>query len=116
MKALIEAQGAQTKVYEPGQRTFEVNASRAGIVTSIDNLHVARVARLAGAPLDKGAGVDLLKKLGDAVESGEALYRVHAQYPADYRFARDLTEDSSGYTIADEGPAAGGVWHRWATN
>ena len=59
------------------------------------------MARLSGAPIDKGAGVDLLKKLGDVVAEGEALYRVHAEYKSDYNFARTLTEKGSGYRIGE---------------
>ena len=39
-----------------------------GPSAAIDNLRLARLARLAGAPMDKGAGVDLLKKVGDLEE------------------------------------------------
>jgi thymidine phosphorylase len=70
------------------------------VVTGIDNFLVARVARLAGAPMDKGAGTDLLKKLGDPVQKGEPLYRVHAQFPADFKFAQaHNAERGSGYQI-----------------
>ena len=46
------------------------------MVAGIDNQQIARIARLAGAPKVQGAGVDLLCKLGDAVVSGQPLYRV----------------------------------------
>jgi thymidine phosphorylase len=102
MHALIEAQGKQTTQYKAAALTFEVCAERDGHVIGIDNFFVARVARIAGAPMDKGAGVDLLKKLGDAVSKGEALYRVYAQFPADYEFARTLTKErGSGYTLGE---------------
>ncbi len=99
MEEIIEAQGRQTEVYTPGRLTYEVLAPADGVVTSIDNYVVAKVARLAGAPMDKGAGVDILKKLGDPVEQGEPLYRVYAEYKADYNFAKALTDENSGYTI-----------------
>jgi thymidine phosphorylase len=67
---------------------FEVAALCAGVVAGIDNLQIARIARLAGAPKVQGAGVDLLCKLGEPVRSGEPLYRVHADFPADLEFAR----------------------------
>jgi thymidine phosphorylase len=79
-----------------------------GTITSIDNMQVARIARFAGAPLVKGAGVDLFRKIGDKVKKGEPLYRVHAEVAADFRFARSLAARSSGYTIgrADDVPAS----------
>jgi thymidine phosphorylase len=86
--------------------TFEICADHAGVITDIDNLQIARIARLAGAPKVTVAGVDLLRKLGDAVASGDVLYRVHASYPSDLEFARQACTKSLGYTIgrADELP------------
>ena len=57
------------------------------------------LARVAGAPKVKGAGVDLCTKLGDTVTAGDLLYRVHAGYPADLEFARHACARSNGYTI-----------------
>ncbi len=108
MNAIIDAQGRQKKRFAPGQLTFEMRSAASGTITSIDNLRVARVARFAGAPLVKGAGVDLFRQVGDKVKKGEPLYRVHAEVAADFRFARSLAARASGYTIgrADEVPAA----------
>ncbi|HHC73360.1 MAG TPA: thymidine phosphorylase family protein [Thiotrichales bacterium] len=99
---IIELQGRQERHHHPGRLQKEVVAPRAGHVVAIDNLHMAHLARLAGAPLDKGAGVDLFRKLGDRVEKGEPLYRVHAEFPADFRFACDLCSRETGYRIGSE--------------
>ena len=69
------------------------------MVAGIDNYQIARVARLAGAPKVPSAGVDLLRKLGDTVEAGDLLYRVHAMYPADLEFARQACARDSGYRL-----------------
>jgi thymidine phosphorylase len=89
-----------------GGLTIEVFANESGVVAAIDNLQVARVARLAGAPKVIGAGVDLFRKLGDAVARGDLLYRVHAGFQSDLEFARQACAKASGYTIgrADEVP------------
>ena len=71
-----------------------------GIVAAIDNFQIARIARLAGAPMDQGAGVELHRKLGDPVRQGETLYAIYARFPADYRFARALAGQDTGYAIA----------------
>ncbi len=84
---------------------FDVTAHRAGFVSGIDNYLLARIARLAGAPMDPGAGVDLYKKLGDEVAEGEPLFRVYAQFKSDFAFARQLcAEHGSGYTLVDTRP------------
>ena len=102
MNTLIKAQGAQSRKFDLGQLTHELFSPADGVVVDIDNLQLARIARFAGAPMDKGAGVDLFKKLGDRVEKGEPLYRIHAQYRADSSFAISLCEQNSGYLIGEE--------------
>jgi thymidine phosphorylase len=102
MNAIIHAQGAKPfdhNAPELARLDFEVIAAESGMVTGIDNHQLARIARVAGAPKVPGAGVDLLRKLGDAVVAGEPLYRVHADFPADLEFARQAASRATGYTI-----------------
>jgi len=106
MNAIIAAQGKKPfdhNAPELGSLTFEVRATESGVVTSIDNLQVARIARLAGAPKVIGAGVDLFRKLGDVVAVGDVVYRVHASFQSDLEFARQACAKSSGYTIGRAG-------------
>ena len=100
MEAIIDAQGRRTPTAEPAEMTHEVCAAGDGKVIAIDNLQLARIARLAGAPQVTGAGVDLLHKVGDVVRAGQPLYRLHARYTADLAFARDLAARDSGYVVA----------------
>ncbi|PHM19103.1 MAG: thymidine phosphorylase [Curvibacter sp. PD_MW3] len=102
MNDIIQAQGSKFFDYnhpELGRLTFEIRAPQAGVVCGIDNLQLARIARFAGAPKVKNAGVDLLRKLGDEVKAGDALYRVHASFPSDLEFARQACQRSTGYSI-----------------
>jgi thymidine phosphorylase len=99
MRRLIAAQGAPPQTTSLGTLTHDVPATEDGVVTAIDCLRLARVARLAGAPMDKGAGVDLFKRIGDPVERGEPLYRIHAAFEADFRFATQLAAAGDGMTI-----------------
>ncbi|MDD2926005.1 thymidine phosphorylase family protein [Rhodoferax sp.] len=102
MNAIIQAQGSHHFDHNQpqlGTLTFEVRAESDGVVTGIDNMVIARLARLAGAPKVHGAGVDLLRKLGDPVAAGDVLYRVHAEFQTDLGFAQQLSSKASGYTI-----------------
>ena len=104
MQALIRAQGQKPfDHHHPplAPLNFDVLAERDGVVTGIDNLQLARVARLAGAPKVASAGVDLACKLGDTVARGQPLYRVYAAYPADLEFARQCCQRASGYTLGE---------------
>ena len=58
-----------------------------GVVAGIDCLRLNRLARTAGAPIDKGAGIKLFKKIGDRVEQGEPLYRIYAFDQSEYDLA-----------------------------
>ncbi|GAB2532083.1 thymidine phosphorylase family protein [Simplicispira piscis] len=109
MQAIITAQGGKDFDHnnpQLGALTFEVSAPDSGVVAGINNLQIARIARLAGAPKVQGAGVDLLCKLGDTVIAGQTLYRVHAGFPTDLEFARQACAKTSGYYIgtADDVP------------
>jgi thymidine phosphorylase len=104
MRAIIEAQGA--KPFDPdapelAPLSFDIAAPVDGVVIGIDNLQVARIARLAGAPKVQGSGVDLLRKLGDEVKTGDALYRVYAAFPSDLEFARQACERTSGFSLGE---------------
>jgi len=99
MQDIITAQGASTAFPEPAKLQYQVMAPTAGFVTAIDNKQIAHIARLAGAPMDKAAGVDLHKKLHDPVEKGELLYTLYAEFPADFQFAKQAVSQSISYTI-----------------
>jgi thymidine phosphorylase len=107
MRDIIGAQGERTDPPAAGALVLEVPAPVSGTVIAIDNYQMARIARLAGAPLDKGAGVDLMKKLGDEVAAGELLYRVHACFPADFRFAEALVAQDTGYRLGEANDVEG---------
>jgi thymidine phosphorylase len=78
----------------------EVVAIRTGRVEAIDCLRIASIARLAGAPNDPGAGIDLLFKAGDLVRAGAPLYRIHGSEPSDFRFAVEAAEEDSGVLVS----------------
>jgi thymidine phosphorylase len=99
MEAIIDAQGRQQQRFETGRLQRDMVAETTGHVVGIDNQHMARIARLSGAPMSKGAGVELLAKLGDEVTHGSSLYRIYAEYPSDFEFACACAERNSGFQI-----------------
>ncbi len=99
MNAIIDAQGRRPVALSVAKRSFDVVSATSGVVVAIDNLQMARIARYAGAPMEKGAGVDLFHKVGEQVNAGEVLYRVYSEYPADESFAHALCRDDNGFNI-----------------
>ncbi len=102
MESIIAEQGPTETHHCLGELVYEVVADRVGIVETIDCYRLSRIARLAGAPMDKGAGIDLLKKVGDAVDKGEALYRIHACFQTDFSFTKKYAKLGNGYIIKEE--------------
>jgi thymidine phosphorylase len=99
MHRIIDAQGPSTCRADLGTLTIDVAALSNGTVSAIDCLQLNRLARTAGAPIDKGAGIGLFKKIGDQVEQGEPLYRVYAFDSAELDLAAATAAANSGYTI-----------------
>tara|TARA_Y100001970_G_scaffold294286_1_gene449815 strand:+ start:32218 stop:33930 length:1713 start_codon:yes stop_codon:yes gene_type:complete len=76
---LCYEQGPPSEDVEIGNHTATVTANKDGTVDSIDCLVLSSIARAAGAPADKGAGLDLLCHQADKVYAGQPLYRIHAR-------------------------------------
>ncbi|MBI5941476.1 MAG: thymidine phosphorylase family protein [Caulobacterales bacterium] len=100
MDAIIEAQGASPLTAVLGALEHEVLAERPGPVTAVDCLRIANIARLAGAPTDAGAGVEILHRIGDVVRRGDPLYRIHGSDSSDFAFAVEAAGIDGGFRIA----------------
>lgn len=97
---IIAAQGASPVSPALGGLVHEVRAHRDGVVSAVDCLRIATLARLAGAPTDPGAGLDLLAKAGAQVRAGDPLYRLYASEPSDFGFAVEAAARDSGVALA----------------
>ena len=96
MDMIMASQGASPVKSKLGSLTHEVCAAEDGVVGAIDCLEVARIARLAGAPTDAGAGILFLRKGGETVCRGEPIYRIHASERTDFAFAVAAASAASG--------------------
>ncbi len=96
---------SQGKAPQPqlGHLTRDIVATQNGVVESIDNQRINRIGVLAGASQYPGAGLDLLKKVGDPVEQGETLYRIHSINSTDFAFANSMVDGNNGYEINTKG-------------
>jgi thymidine phosphorylase len=102
MHKIIDAQGPSTCRTDFGTLTADIPASRDGVVGAIDCLRLNRLARTAGAPIDKGAGIKVFKKIGDRIEQGEPLYRIYAFEQSEFDLAVAAAKLNTGYVI--DGP------------
>jgi thymidine phosphorylase len=108
MQHIIETQGHAPPGPPLGPLRAEILSSTDGVVTSVDCFRIAQLARLAGAPLDRGAGLDMLKRVGDRVEAGEPLYRIHSAGQSHFDFAIEAAKEVNGFALAGFGVAGAG--------
>ena len=99
MEEIALAQGPSPIGNTLGALVHEVVAKDDGWIDGVDCLRIARIARLAGAPTDAGAGVDILKRRGDNVRAGEPLYRIHGIDRSDFDYATNAADADSGFRI-----------------
>lgn len=97
---IIDAQGRREPPVAPGLLVHTVRSPKAGLVTEIDGWAVAGIARRAGAPFDKAAGIDLRRHVGDSVVVGDPLFAIHASASSDLDEAKAMAESCDCYVIS----------------
>jgi AMP phosphorylase len=94
MREIIGAQGGNPAVkpedISVGPESGVVRSERAGKVLWLSTDDIVRIAREAGAPKEKGAGVVLHAKLGEAVHKDGVLFEVYAQRSSKLASALEL--------------------------
>lgn len=113
---MVEAQGGDsTYIRQPvklprAARVVPLAAPAAGYVQHIEALEVGVAAMLLGAGretkesvIDLGVGIVLKKKVGDAVEAGEALAELHVS--SEHRLAEATERLLSAYRVGHDQPA-----------
>jgi thymidine phosphorylase len=88
---ICAAQGGMRTPPAAGHR-HPLLAQRSGQLAAIDNRKIAKLAKLAGAPDAKAAGVDLHVRLGDIAVAGQPLCTVHAEAPGELDYALTYAE------------------------
>lgn len=83
---ICEAQGGMRNLPASSHRKVIV-ANGAGTVAAMDNRRIGRLAKLAGAPEDKAAGLELHVRIGDRVQPGRPLCTVHAESQGELSYA-----------------------------
>jgi AMP phosphorylase len=82
LRRIIEIQGGDPNVKSsdiiPGEFQFVVKAPASGYVIEMNNKSLITLARTAGAPQDRGAGILLHAKKGKLVKAGEPLFTLFA--------------------------------------
>ena len=82
-KEIISIQGGDPKVSSadilPGKYKFVVKSPVNGYVVDFDNKGLITLARMAGSPQDRGAGILLHAKRGTRIEAGDPLFTIFSE-------------------------------------
>ncbi|MFC2163117.1 AMP phosphorylase [Candidatus Altiarchaeota archaeon] len=82
MRQIIKAQGGNPDIrpedIKVGDKTYDFLAQREGKVKFIDNREISKVARNAGAPKNREAGLYLNVSVGDKVNVGDTLFTIYS--------------------------------------
>lgn len=99
---IAKAQGLkikdERKIYI-GEHSYNYRAYKSGIIRHISNKDIAKIARVAGCPKDKGAGIYLYMHKGDRVKKGDKLFTIYTNTREKLRFAKKLVEERDGVKI-----------------
>ena len=98
MNAIIEVQGRAKTANLPIHH-IDIFAQQNGTVAEIDGHIISGIARTAGAPTLKSAGVDLMKTKLDAVKTGEVLYRIQSTDQQKLEEAYQLANLQHGFVL-----------------
>lgn len=92
--AICKAQGG---FHEPPLAKYrrEIKSLKSGVVVHVNNRKLAKIAKLAGAPEDKAAGVDFLAPIGAFVKQGDTLYEIHAESKGELAYALEYYNSQS---------------------
>jgi AMP phosphorylase len=104
-QSIIEIQGGDPKITSgditPGEHQFVVNAPTSGYIIEMNNKSLISLARTAGAPHDRGAGILLHAKKGKLIKTGEPLFTIYAD--RSWRLQKALEEGRRLMPVLVEG-------------
>lgn len=83
LKQIIKAQGGNPNVkstdLKVGKYLLEENADKAGTIKEINSKNITSIAKILGAPKQKGAGIYLNKKIGEKFAKDDVLYTLFSE-------------------------------------
>jgi len=103
MTRIVEAQGGKMPEPEklaPAQKTFVYRAQKTGKVRTLENSSIAKIARMAGAPIDPDAGIYLHKHCGDPVKKGEPIMTIYSRSQHKLSYAIRALKKLDGVIVA----------------
>jgi len=105
LRQIIFEQGGDSEInpeeIEIGKYGMDVHAGLSGYVLWINNQQLTAIARAAGAPKDKGAGIYIYKKIGDRAEKDEKLFTIYAEKTRKLKQAQEQLEEEEAVSVGE---------------
>jgi len=105
MKQIIAEQGGDPNIRPSdipvGGQHVKVESDASGHIWWINNNAITQIARAAGCPSNKGAGILLRKKIGDRVAKGDVLFEIYADKAQKLNRALKIEENSDVMGVGD---------------
>ena len=103
MKEIIKAQNGnpniKTEDIEVGPYKYNVKSDRSGKVVFISDLNISKIARIAGAPVDKSAGIYLNVNLNDYINKNDNLFTIYYKSKEKLNYAVKFYEENDPILI-----------------
>ncbi|MHA1379850.1 MAG: thymidine phosphorylase [Candidatus Helarchaeota archaeon] len=99
---IIEIQGGDPKIIDnipKSQYSETITCPKTSYITKVDNIKLKRIARLAGAPKDKTAGMIVYGKRGDKMRKGDPLIKIFSNNISNLSKAVELTQSVNPITL-----------------
>tara|TARA_Y100000310_G_scaffold33096_1_gene31310 strand:- start:3482 stop:4972 length:1491 start_codon:yes stop_codon:yes gene_type:complete len=99
---IIKLQGGEETLPDDiklGKFSYKFKANKSGRVDDIDNIIISRTARIAGAPLEKSAGLYIYKHINDKVKKGDLLFTLYSNTPHKLNNAIEFVTKNQAFSI-----------------
>jgi AMP phosphorylase len=98
-KEIIKAQKGKVQHFKPSKIKKDIFSNKSGEIKEIDNKIMNSLARAAGSPLDKFAGLYLYNHVGDKIKKGEKLITLYTQSKSRLKEALNFYNRNKPITI-----------------
>ncbi len=93
-REIIKAQGGNPNIQpnniKIGKFKYNVKSKNSGKIKFIDNIIITKIAKMAGAPENKGAGIYLNFHVGDKVKKNDVLFIIYSENKKKLDYSVDL--------------------------
>lgn len=103
MREIIEAQGGNPSIRPEdipiGTQVAPISSPADGYIVEVNNSSINAIAKAAGAPVDKGAGVLLHAKVGYNIKKGSLIMEIYAEHSSKLADAISLSQKLKPITV-----------------